>query len=110
MDASFMEGFNLFGALVAFAGFVIIGAFHPIVIKAEYWFGARCWPVFLAAGVALLALSAMFESDIASAVLGFAGCSSLWSILEVREQEKRVERGWFPRGPQGRSTKEAERR
>ncbi|MBO7458075.1 MAG: DUF4491 family protein [Paludibacteraceae bacterium] len=26
-------------------------------------------------------------------------CSSFWSILELFEQKKRVERGWFPKNP-----------
>ena len=30
--------------------------------------------------------------------LGFA-FSSFWSILELFQQEKRVERGWFPKNP-----------
>lgn len=94
-----VEGFNFFGIAVAVSGFLLIGVFHPIVIKAEYWFSARCWPAFLAAGLALLAVSAFVENDIASAIIGFAGCASLWSVLEVREQEKRVERGWYPRNP-----------
>ena len=32
--------------------FAVIGIFHPLVIKAEYYFGAKIWPLFLAAGLA----------------------------------------------------------
>ena len=42
---------NFYGLAIAVVTFLIIGAFHPIVIKAEYHFTYRCWPVFLAAGL-----------------------------------------------------------
>jgi hypothetical protein len=29
--------------------------------------------------------------------MGITGSSCLWGIKEMFEQEKRVERGWFPR-------------
>ena len=77
--------------------------FHPIVIKAEYHFSAGCWPAFLAAGIAALAASTQVEHVTVSAVLGVLGCSCLWSILELKEQEKRVERGWFPANPKRKS-------
>ena len=75
---------------------------------AEYHWTARCWPAFLAAGLVFLALSLAVEHTLGSVVLGILGCSSLWSILELREQEKRVERGWFPRNPR-RKEKEDDR-
>lgn len=33
------------------------------------------------------------------ALLGVTAFSSFWTILEIFEQEKRVEKGWFPRNP-----------
>ena len=45
---------NFSGLLVGLATFLIIGLFHPIVIKSEYHFGVRCWWVFLLVGIALL--------------------------------------------------------
>ena len=42
---------NFTGIIVGLATFLIIGVFHPIVIKAEYYFSKSCWPVFLAAGI-----------------------------------------------------------
>ncbi|MCB7318308.1 DUF4491 family protein [Lacrimispora sp. 210928-DFI.3.58] len=90
---------NINGIVIGAACFMIIGLFHPIVIKAEYYLSSRCWPLFLAAGVLFLAVSALVEQGTISAVLGVLGCSCLWSILELKEQEKRVERGWFPKNP-----------
>ena len=67
---------NYMGIVIGVSTFLIIGLFHPIVIKSEYYFGKRCWWVFL--------------------VTAF---SCFWSILELYEQEKRVDKGWFPRNP-----------
>ena len=30
--------------------FLIIGVFHPVVIKVEYYFGKKVWPVFFVIG------------------------------------------------------------
>lgn len=35
-------------------------------------------------------------NNIFSVLLGILGCSFLWSIKELKEQTKRVARGWFP--------------
>ena len=34
---------NYVGILIGLATFLIIGLFHPLVIKGEYYFGTRCW-------------------------------------------------------------------
>ena len=31
------------GIIIGICTFLIIGMFHPIVIKAEYYWGTRCW-------------------------------------------------------------------
>jgi hypothetical protein len=90
---------NLGGVLIGGATFLVIGVFHPLVIKAEYHFGTRVWPVFLLVGVAGVAFSLFIDDLWASAILGVVGFSSLWSIREIFEQAKRVERGWFPKNP-----------
>ena len=47
----------------------------------------------------VLIASLFIANQIISPVLGVIGCSCLWSILELFEQKKRVERGWFPKNP-----------
>ena len=42
------------------------------------------------------------KNAILSPVLGVIGCSCFWSILELFEQKKRVEKGWFPMNPKRR--------
>ena len=90
---------NLEGIVIGAISFLIIGILHPIVIKAEYHFGTKVWPVFLVTGLIALALSLFAENVLASAILGVLGFSFLWSIREVFEQTTRVEKGWFPRNP-----------
>lgn len=90
---------NYLGVIIAVVTFLVIGVFHPIVIKAEYYFGVKCWWVFAVAGVAFIVSSLFFSNIVIASVLGVIGCSSLWSILEIFEQRKRVEKGWFPKNP-----------
>ncbi|MCM1034889.1 MAG: DUF4491 family protein [Paludibacter sp.] len=87
------------GLLIGAATFLCIGMFHPIVIKAEYYFTKRCWWVFLLVGVAASVASLFVEEDVCSVLLGVFSFSCFWSIFELFEQEKRVEKGWFPRNP-----------
>jgi hypothetical protein len=90
---------NYQGILIGGAAFVIIGVFHPIVIKAEYHYGTRIWPVFLLVGVAFSLVSLFVDNTVWAAILGVFGFSSLWSIREMFEQAERVRKGWFPRNP-----------
>lgn len=91
------------GIIIGAATFLIIGLFHPLVIKGEYYFGVRIWWAFLIAGLMFLA-AALFcaENVVWSAILGVTGFSCLWSILELFEQRKRVRKGWFPANPKRR--------
>lgn len=90
---------NYSGLIIAVITFLVIGLFHPIVIKGEYYFGTRCWWVFLLAGIAFIVASLMVSDDMLSPILGVVGCSCLWSILEIFEQKERVKKGWFPMNP-----------
>lgn len=90
---------NFTGIIVGLATFLIIGLFHPIVIKAEYYLGTKCWWVFLVAGIIFCILSIVVENLIASTILGVTAFSSFWSIGELFEQKQRVKKGWFPEGP-----------
>ena len=88
---------NFEGPLIGLATFLIIGVFHPIVIKTEYYFGTRPWWIFLLLGLGCIAGALFVESTVASALLGVTGFSSLWTILELFEQKERVKKGWFPK-------------
>ena len=94
-----MNELFLAGPLIGLATFCIIGLFHPIVIKTEYYFGTRPWWVFLLLGVVCIVGALLVQHVVASALLGVTGFSSLWTILELFEQRTRVKKGWFPKGP-----------
>uniref|UniRef100_UPI00402979AE DUF4491 family protein n=1 Tax=Alloprevotella sp. TaxID=1872471 RepID=UPI00402979AE len=90
---------TLTGVIIGLATFLIIGAFHPVVIKTEYYFGVRPWWVFLIVGIGCIVGALFIKSLLVSAIVGVTGFSALWSILELFEQRERVNKGWFPEGP-----------
>ncbi len=95
----FLAEYNLTGLVIGIATFVIIGLFHPLVIKGEYYFGVRCWWVFLLMGIAAVCGSIAVRHILWSSLLAVWGASSFWSIGELFQQRKRVEKGWFPANP-----------
>ena len=66
---------NFSGILIGVLTFFLIGLFHPIVIYAEYYFGSRCWPVFLLVGILCMILSVRMQ-------VGFPGCFGRQLLLE----------------------------
>lgn len=90
---------NYIGLVIGFFTFLIIGLFHPLVIKAEYYMGTKSWIVFLVMGLLAAFTSLMTGNRFLSILLGVIAFSSLWSIHEVIQQKKRVEKGWFPANP-----------
>lgn len=87
------------GIIIGVATFLVIGLFHPLVIKAEYYIGVRSWWLFLLAGIAAAVASLLVGNLFVSIILGVVAFSSFWSIGEVFAQKKRVEKGWFPANP-----------
>lgn len=90
---------HFYGLIIGAATFLIIGLFHPLVIKGEYYFGVRIWWVFLLLGLLGIAGSLLVANEVISILLGVFAFSSLWGIGEVFEQRKRVQKGWFPSNP-----------
>ncbi len=95
----FLVDNNLLGIIIGISTFLVIGMFHPVVIKCEYYFGVGCWWWFLVLGIAALALSIIVTNILVSAILGVVGFSSFWTIKELFEQRDRVAKGWFPKRP-----------
>jgi hypothetical protein len=94
---------NYEGIIIGIASFAIIGLFHPLVIKSEYYIGKKIWPAFLLAGIGLIAWSFFIDSFMISAIVAVAGFACLWSIHEIIKQEERVKKGWFPANPKKKS-------
>ena len=90
---------NLQGLAIGLATFLIIGLFHPLVIKGEYYFGTKINWAFGIGGTMFLAVAFICTTIFWSAVCGILAFSCYWSILEVVHQKRRVEKGWFPMNP-----------
>ena len=99
-----LSNYGLAGLFIGFCTFLIIGLFHPLVIKGEYYFGEKIKWAFLAGGIIFLVLSVLAQSLVLSAILGVASFSSFWGIKEVTEQVERVRKGWFPANPKRKSS------
>lgn len=96
---AFLNDYHLAGLFIGICTFLVIGLFHPVVVKAEYHFGKGCWWVFLILGIAGVAVSLSTDSVIFSSLSGVFAFSSFWTIKEIFEQEERVKKGWFPKNP-----------
>lgn len=95
----FLAQYHLLGLVIGICTFLIIGLFHPVVIKCEYYFGTKCWWWFLVLGIAGVAASFLVSDVLWSSLLGVFSFSSFWTIKEIFEQKERVEKGWFPANP-----------
>ena len=94
----FLIEYRLLGLFIGVCTFLIIGLFHPVVVKAEYYWGTRCWWVFLA-------VSLLTDNVLLAALAGVFAFSSLWTIKELFEQRERVAKGWFPANPKRKGKK-----
>ena len=90
---------HLDGLLIGACTFLIIGLFHPLVIKMEYYWGKQSWWVWLVVGLMCVAASLLVNNQIVSTIIGGFAFSCLWGIHEMFLQEKRVLKGWFPENP-----------
>lgn len=94
-----LNTYHLTGLVIGICTFLIIGLFHPVVVKAEYYWGTKCWWIFLILGVCGVLASFSVNDIFYSSLLGVFAFSSFWTIKEVFEQEERVKKGWFPKNP-----------
>lgn len=98
----YLTSHHLLGLTIGVATFLIIGLFHPVVVKFEYHWGTSCWWLFLVLGLGGIAASIAVADPFWSALLGVFAFSSLWTIKELFEQQERVRKGWFPANPHKR--------
>ena len=75
----FIDSYNLTGLVIGISTFLIIGFFHPVVIKCEYYFGTRCWWIFLIFGVLGIISSLYVRQVLGAALLGVFAFSSFFS-------------------------------
>lgn len=97
--SEFLACHHILGLTIGIFTFIIIGVFHPVTIKAHYYFGTSCWWFFLLMGVAGIVVSILTSDVLLSSLAGVFSFSSFWTIGELFQQEKRVAKGWFPQNP-----------
>lgn len=78
-----LSTFHFEGIIIGICTFLIIGLFHPIVVKAEYYWGTRCWWWFLLLGIAGIIGSLLVSNLVISTLLGVFSFSSFWTIKEI---------------------------
>ena len=89
---------NYFGITLGVCVYLVIAVWHFLVIKGEYYLGKTvCTVLFVVLAVLCIVLSLLVRSPFLSAVIAIFGFSALWGIREVFQQERRVQRGWFPK-------------
>lgn len=94
-----LASLNWAGIGVGISTFIIIGCFHPLVIKGEYYFGLKTNYFFAVLGVVSAIAALLVESIFWSSLLAVVAFSSFWGIKEVYDQQERVRKGWFPANP-----------
>jgi len=90
---------NYYGLLLGLLAFFIIGLSHPLVAKAEYYFGKRIWWVFFIIGLLFSVMSLFLKNQSYSIIMGVIGFSFFWSTHEIFKQHKRVISGRAKKNP-----------
>ncbi|MDE6378377.1 MAG: DUF4491 family protein [Duncaniella sp.] len=105
----FLATYHLSGLALGLFTFVIIGVFHPLVIKGEYYLGDKlCTRLFCLLAILSGVASVVCDDMIYQSLLAVVAFSSLWSIGEVKQQRRRVLKGWFPMNPRRKDKYEPE--
>ena len=90
----FLNEYHLSGLVIGICTFLIIGLFHPIVVKAEYYWGTKCWWIFLLLGIGGIIASLYTENIMIASLLGIFAFSSFLDhqgdIRAGRTSEKRL--------------------
>ena len=93
---------NFLGLVLGLIMLLLTWFGHIVIIKGEYYFGTKLWPLFLILGLLSVAASLFVNSALLSGILGIIGFIFLWSIYELFQQKERVRKGWFPKKPNRR--------
>ena len=91
----FLAQYNLTGIVIGIATFLIIGIFHPMVTKGEYYFGVKIWWLFLVMGIAAVAGSIAVRHILWSTLLAACLCPH-WVPIFGKRQAAALHSGVFP--------------
>ena len=79
---------NVYGLMLGSTMLLAIGFYHLLVMKGEYYWGTRWWPVLLFVGSLLIVISLLVNNKFLSGSLGIFGFALLWSIYELFKQKE----------------------
>ena len=99
----FIETYNLTGLIIGICTFLIIGLFHPVVIKAEYYWGTGCWWIFLVLGIVGTIAALWVTNVLWSSLLGVFAFSSF--IRRFLNRRRGYVKGGFPQTRRNRIKK-----
>ena len=86
-----LTDYHLGGIVIGICTFLIIGLFHPIVVKAEYYWGTRCWWIFLILGIAGIIGSILINDILISSLIGVFSFSSGKYLFRAGHLKNRVQ-------------------
>lgn len=101
----FLIEYRLLGLFIGVCTFLIIGLFHPVVVKAEYYWGTRCWWVFLLLGLGGMAVSLLTDNVLLAAVGGGIRLFVVMDDQGTVRAARAVAKGWFPANPKRKGKK-----
>ncbi len=93
----FLNEYHLAGLFIGICTFLIIGLFHPVVVKAEYYWGTKCWWIFLILGIGGVITSLSIDNVILSSLLGVFAFSSFWPLKRSLNRKNGYGKAGFPR-------------
>jgi hypothetical protein len=77
------------GLIMGVSMFLLIGLFHPLVVKAENCLGKRKLKLIFGFISAATIIMSLFTGVLLSIFSGCLGFSCLWAVFEADKQEKR---------------------
>ena len=80
-----MASLHFEGLLIGIATFLIIGIFHPVIIKMEYHTGTRYWWVLLLAGIIAILVGLFFVANI-----GLGGRAAELAEKQAQKHQRKV--------------------
>ena len=93
---------NINGIIIGAAVFLSIGICHPLVIKAEYYWGRKSWWIWLVAGLALCTYSQLSSGALPFAASGASTKCSCKKNACCAAGSRRIPNGTTTMPPSGR--------
>lgn len=93
----FLNNYNLLGLAIGLATFLVIGLFHPLVIKGEYYFGVKIWKAFLSLGIACCLLACIIDNIFWSTIMGVLDFPHFGELARCLSNGNELRKDGFPK-------------